>query len=102
MGKEKINMKIKLSQYEAHFVTRKILDGYIGQSHDLPVTFKCEDGDIMKCSGRLLMLSDFWCGQIGGAIKFNNPMEFDFTTNTPTSKCFPKQVIKTYLDFVHL
>ena len=56
----------------------------------------------MKCSGRLLMLSDFWCRIIGGAIKFSNPIVFDFTTKTPTSKCYPKQVIKTYLDYIHL
>ena len=56
----------------------------------------------MKSSGRLLMLSDFWCKMIGGAIKFNNPIEFDFSVKTKTSKCYPKQVIKTYLDYVHL
>ena len=48
------------------------------------------------------MLSDFWCGLIGGAIKFNNPTVFDFSVKTKTSKCYPKHVIKTYLDYVHL
>ena len=56
----------------------------------------------MKSSGRLLMLSDFWCGLIGGAIKFNNPTVFNFSVKTKSSKCYPKHVIKTYLDYVHL
>ena len=109
-------MKIKLTKKESHFVTREILNEYVGQvsrfnsclkltahsnqSDDLPVTFLCKDG-VMKASGRLLMLSDYWCHMIGGALKFNNPIEFKFD-GTKNSKCFPKQVLKSYLDHVHL
>merc|ERR1712106_1023119 len=48
------------------------------------------------------MHSDFWCDMIGGAVKFENPIEFDFSVKKPTSNCYSKKVIKAFLDYVHL
>jgi len=39
---------------------------------------------------------------IGGAVKFDNPTSFDFSTKSPSSKCYPKRIIKLFLDYVHL
>ena len=47
------------------------------------------------------MLSDFWTAMIGGATRFDQPMVFDFSKRTKTSKCYPKKTIKFFLDSIH-
>ena len=48
------------------------------------------------------MLSDFWAKMLGGAAKFNNTFEFDFSEKTATKRAYPKKVIKYFLDSLHL
>ena len=56
----------------------------------------------MRCSGRMLMLSDFWTDMIVGTQKFGQSISFDFSTKSITAKCYPKKVIKYFLDSIHL
>ena len=48
------------------------------------------------------MLSDFWTDMIVGIQKFGQPISFDFSTKSITTKCYPKKVIKYFLDSIHL
>ena len=47
------------------------------------------------------MHSDHFAGMIEGMIKFNNSIVFDFSEKTETKRCYPKKVIKYFLDSIH-
>ena len=50
----------------------------------------------------MLMHSDFYADMIAGMAKFNDPLVFDYSEKTETKRCYPKKVIKYFLDSLHL
>ena len=74
-------------------VRRDLVYAYQEQGDELPVTFRCSDGE-QKCGEWMLRHSKWFSDKLDAYERYDNEMTFDYTM-------YSKESIKSFLDVMH-